>query len=528
MISLSIAPAAFADAAGAASWLAGQPQTNAPAMLGALLEQVEAFNTLTVAAGERFAALDVLRPVVFSVARENGRRYAYRALPLLAAEQSAFAAVARLWRACAVGYRLCLQAAGEHDAALATRAAEVAQRALSCLRLEQTAFYAAGSELAGDFWPALHALWADAERLGCTRQVVADRVLGETAESTPSGQYSMALLLHLARPYALSRAEFAAASRWFVRWRELARVQQAPAGDDAISSSVALDLASTRPVFDAAASTAVARWFSLRDIQRKMRQRLELLAGGQSPEALKLGSGLSAGECAALLKTLDYRLGHPAVVDDAAGAGSAVLVAVGIEACHQRLGGVQRSDGSPSASSFASQLAAQQLAVFGHVVRESAARPERSGEAWRLLARERDSGYLQLLRPPGSGARLPRRGVLMLRLAPGDDDRLAVVHEVRCCADGSLRVVARPQAGRPTPVLAEVRDRNTMQALRYPAIVVAAASGIGAPQLFIAAGLAPQTTPIRFYGVDGEPLSALRVDTCVDRGDDCERWAVAL
>lgn len=258
-----------------------------------------------------------------------------------------------------------------------------------------------------------------------------------------------------------------------------------------------------------------------------MRQRAELLAAGQSPESLKLGSSLSARECMALLKTLDFRLAHPQAPRDVAPPSVALVVTVGIENCHRQLGGATSTTGTAATSSFDSQLVAQQIAVFGHAVSKPDRSNERAGELWRLIAQ--DAGQLQLVRPPGAGdARLALRSLLMLRLPQHAEDLLATVSSLCACRDGSLRIDARRLNGRPVAVLAEVRDRHAAKLERHAAIVIAAPNGIGAPQLFVAAGLSPRTTPVRFVDLDGEPMPALRVDEFLDQGVDCERWTVVV
>ena len=73
-----------------------------------------------------------------------------------------------------------------------------------------------------------------------------------------------------------------------------------------------------------------------------------------------------------------------------------------------------------------------------------------------------------------------------------------------------------------------MRDRHTAKGERHAAIILSAASGIGAPQLFIAPGLSSRQMPIRFLDIDGEPIAGLCLDECLDRSADCERWSVAV
>ena len=62
--------AAFSDSRNAATWLAGQPQANAAAMLAALVVEIQTFNGYQVEVRERFKTLEVLRKTVFAVSGE--------------------------------------------------------------------------------------------------------------------------------------------------------------------------------------------------------------------------------------------------------------------------------------------------------------------------------------------------------------------------------------------------------------------------------------------------------------------------
>lgn len=509
---------AFVDADGAARWLAGQPQANASAMLCALLAQIESLNAGRLAPRERFKILEVLRQAVFAVGDEGQRRYAYRALPLLPAEQQLFDQTRSLWRACAQAYLLCLDAGLESDPALVDRRALAAHRALCALRQEQLCCYVAGAELAADFWCVLHALWAAVETLGVTRLPQADPLLRETRESTPSAHYVMALLLHLARPYALSRAQLAAAIRWFARWREQASVQRASE-----AGAIALDLSSALPIHDPQRAAGTPRWLVVGRVLRKMRERQELLASGQSPESLKLGSGLPPAECAALLVTLGERLTHPPV-DEAARQNESVIVAVGLDHAYRQLGGAMPSDEAPM-SSFASQLVVEQLAVFGHVVRDRAGGGDGGAELWRLAGC--DAGALRLTRGSGDGgARLTQRSMLILRLPPAGQPVLATISSLCSLRDGSLQIGADRLAGVPTPLLAEVQEKSSGRMSRHPVILLSVVGGEAAPQLWLPAGLPGRASAISFFDSQARPLPLLLAE-CVAHGSDSECWRVA-
>ena len=161
----SVNAAAFSDADGASRWLSQQPQANAGVMVAELLRQIEALNSFSIPARERFKILEVLRKPVFSASGESSRRYENKPLPLLPAEQLVFETVRNLWRAFALAYLHCLRACLDGDRALLAHSGRVAHRVLASLRMEQAQCYLAGSELTPEFWSTLHAVFASAEHL---------------------------------------------------------------------------------------------------------------------------------------------------------------------------------------------------------------------------------------------------------------------------------------------------------------------------------------------------------------------------
>jgi hypothetical protein len=233
-------------------------------------------------------------------------------------------------------------------------------------------------------------------------------------------------------------------------------------------------------------------------------------------------------EFVALLKTLDYRLSHPQIASAVLDDGEPVLLAIGLENCYRQLGGATLDNSrDSSASSSASQLVVEQIAVFGHAVRAPDRSSEHVAEVWRLVAQ--NAGQLQLTRAAGSGeARVVFKGLLAVRLPQRDDYLLVTAVGLYTLPDGTLCVDARRLAGHATPLQAEVRDKRSGQASRHAALLLSTPSGIDAPQLFVPAGLAARALAIRFYDGQGQLLPDLRLDACLDHGSDNERWTAAV
>jgi len=516
-------PALFRDSASAERWLATQPQANVPAMLANLQAQIAAFCLLAVTPRERFRTLEVLRKAVFAATGASQRRFENRLLPLAPVEQEALDTVCRLWQTCAVAYRICLDACAKGDPSLSGRAARVAHRVLACLRREQMQRYAAGAEPGVDFWMRLHAAFLAAESLGVVAEPVEDRLLGETRESTIAGQYAMALMLHLSRPQTLASAHFAAVARWLARWREQAAVRCMPVPDSR-DAMIVLDLAGAAPVSNPLNTPRQPRWLSLDRVLRKIRSRMAALDAGESPENLKLGSGVPAATCTRLLDDLAAHLQRPPF--GLAGVSETMprlAVGTGLPWIHALMGGERlRAELNPRVS-VDDRLFKEQLAVFGHVVQEAAATEQQPLESWRLASRESD--ILVLLRAPADGAsRLALRSLLAIRQR--DHFLLAVVTGIQQRDDGLLcaEINLFPEGTLPRSV--EVRDKTTGRVARHPALEVAANGG-NERLLLIPAGLMARAAAARFFDAENALLPGFRLAECLERGGEIDFWRVS-
>ena len=518
--------AAFADAASATRWLAEQPQANASAMLAELVKQIQAFNSYSVPPRERFKTMEVLRKTLFAVSGECQRRYENKPLPLPPTEQLVLDSVLRLWRVSLTAYLHCLRAALDFDATAIDLRAKLAHRALTCLRMEQMNAYLAGAELEGLFWRNVHAVLASAEQLDIVREPVSDRLIGETSESTASGQFSMLVLLHLAQPFSLPRAQFSAVTRWFARWREQVEIQSEAPTPNPKSYCIAVDLSQDKPIHDKLRAISVGRWLLLDNVLRKMRQRIKLLGEGETPENLKLGSGLSSEACMTLMTTLSDRLKYPLQPAPEVGVEtSSPLVANGLENIYRLLGGTGLTDPA-STSIFANTLRQEQLAVFDHIVRETADSIESTTEAWRLIKKDKNEWHL--LRPAGnSETRLMLKGLLAVQRLAQEDYALASISSLYARADGSLSVSLSILPGEPAPLTAEVREKPSGKISRHPAFLLPADIDT-VPSVILPVGLPARALSIRFYDARAQSPLTLRLLELMERSGDSERWSLAM
>ena len=518
--------AAFGNSRTAAAWLAQQPQANAAAMQAELTRQLQALNTWRMPPLERFKTLEVLRKTLFTIDGDAQRRFENRPVPLWSSEQAALDTSRRLWRTCAVAYLHCLRACLDGDPELVEIRAKIAHRALACLRMEQQTCYLGLLDVEPDFWRTLHAILASAEQLDVLRAPIADPLLAETRDSTICGQYAMTLLLHLARPFELSRNQFAAATRWFARWREQADIISAAEHNPKLRC-ITLDLSLDRPLLEAGRQAGTPRWLAVDNVLRKMRKRLEALEAGETPESLKLGSGISSEASIALLQTLTENLKSPLKQVAAVPPGSPqASVTAGLESIHHLLGGKSLKQlEEPTSINRREQ---EQIAIFGHVARaseENAVRPE----AW-LLAPTPDSGTtegtaeLGLCRPAGTGdARLSNKCLLAVQLPGQPRFALASLFSLCMHSDGSLHAIIRLLPGQPVARVAEISERPMGKVSRQPAFLLPAVDSAGVPRSIVL----PSGVPARALSIrlDHERALSIKLLSCLERGNDYERWA---
>ena len=514
--------AAFADSAAATAWLAQQPLANAAAMQTELIRQIQALNAFRMAPRERFKTLEVLRKTIFMIDGESQRRFENRPIPLWSSEQSALDTARRLWRCCSVAYLHCLRACLDGDTEIVEFKAKIAHRTLVCLRMEQLTSYLGGQDLEPDFWRTLHSILAAAEQLGITRTPIADRLLVETSESTITGQYAMTLLLHLARPFELSRNQFAAATRWFARWREQADITT-NTSIPAKSNDIPLDLSLDEPIAEPGCTPGIPRLLKTENVLRKIRKRIEALEAGESPESLKLGNGMSSETCISLLKKLTENLHSPlqALASVSAGATQA-KVATGLDNIHRQLGG--KSLKQTEELSSINRREQEQIAIFGQMSHLSEEKNTAKSDDWLLMPDSEPDGKLHLCRPAGTGeARLSNKCLLALNIAGHTGFSLATVVSLCMHSDGSLHAIARPLSGKPVPRVADISERPMGKVTRQPAFLLPAVEPTGTPQsIILPSGAQARALSIN---LDQERATPLKLLSCIERGSDYERWS---
>lgn len=338
------------DPATARHWLSQQPAAQPLSMLAALQLQVEAIDAAGLPPASALELLNLLRSA--SLAALNGleARFLRKALPLPEEDQHCFDASQQFYQQLGIAYLRLAPGLPASERGLPL------QRAAIAFRMAQYAHFQAASETPSQLDEWLLACLAEGQLADCLQQPLADPDFPAFAEASLAGQLAWAFLLRAIDPYRLSVAELLMANRAFGRWRELASFQAAL---DADPKAVQLDLLMlcAMPLPDAA-----PRWLNVRPVARKLRQRIEALKAGESPESLKLGRELSAAACLRLLRELDGRLRQrPRPL---AGESGEISLSFGGENAYAMFNG-EWLNPRVAADSRSTAIAHQRMAIFG-------------------------------------------------------------------------------------------------------------------------------------------------------------------
>ena len=482
---------AFSDAEGAAQWLAGLPRANVDTMLDSLDGALAALNRYALPARERYKILEVLRRAAYDTSTVASSRYEGKPLPLPAGAATTLSMVRGVWRALALGYLHCLYASLAGEEGFTAHGARAAHRLLACLRFERWHGDVARHALNDGFWALAHTALHGAGMLEGEQREVEERLGEEDGQSTVSGQYVLLLMLELARPAALTRAQYVAAARWLSRWRELAELLNQPE-----PGALCVDVGGEQAFAGVGAAGEALRWLKLDRVLRKLKRRREALLEGASPASLRLGEGLSASACDELLGLLMQRLKQ--TIEGCSGDGEdgvPITAVVGVEPVFRRLGGRGVLDDlQASSTSFVSHVRHERMAVFGHAEAADSVREE-PGERWRLLARHGEA--VRVLRPAAAGgSRLSLQTLLSVENETGGTPFLMQVRALCARADGSLWAEATLLSGRAEALLLGIRDRQTGRASRHPALALDTESGQVPRRVVVPTGLVPRAASV--------------------------------
>lgn len=410
---------AFADAATARAWLAGQPATQPLALLAAITEQVAAIDGSHLAPPLAVELLNLLRTGAMPALEAIAPRYLRKPLPMAADDLRHFELAQRLLLGLGIAYLRRVPELGAAERALPLN------RAACALRMAQYCHFAAARECPPLLDRLLFAVLAAGEADQLLGAGLADPDFPHFGQANIAGHLAWAFILRLIDPYRLSAAQLTVANRAISRWRELATFQTAP-DDDPRAHSVDLS-----PFGGGALPAGIPRWLEVRRIVRKIEQRIAGLEGGETPENLKLGRELSAAACIRLLRDIELGLESHAR-PDATEIGDIELAFGAEHAFSVFTGEALNTPGSLDAAS--ASLAHQRVAMFGFDRLSSMPTAVKKlnipGEMWTLV----DGRALR----PADRAGARRLSPCLIAAIRDELPRLGVMGGLQIKADGAL------------------------------------------------------------------------------------------
>lgn len=409
---------AFTTPTAARDWLSKQPQADPVQMQGNLLLQIETLDGGTLPAAETLALLNILRATAISVQGSLEPRFLRKPLPMTRADQQIFDTANQLWSSLGIAYLRIAPHFAPADRLLPLH------HAASSIRLAQYCHLQAAQECPPLLVRLLFAILEQAEQAGLQRLPLVDPDFRQLGEANIAGHIAWAFLLRLIEPYSLSAHQLAVANRALSRWRELAGFQATP-DNDPKARAIPLDT-----FFGTSIPEGLPAWLDVRPIVRKIRNRIEALQAGESPESLKLGRELSSAACIRLLQHMRTCLGQQTSTPTtevgelplAFGAENAYILFAGKPLDSQGLGA-----GSAT-------LSHERVAMFGfdrlsHLP-NAVRKLDVPSETWTLI----DGSAL---RPASVGER--RTTPCLISTHNGKESRLGVLLGLRTSLDGTLR-----------------------------------------------------------------------------------------
>ncbi|MDP3538389.1 MAG: hypothetical protein Q8S26_06760 [Azonexus sp.] len=287
---------AFQDVSSARKWLADQPQAQPLQILAALRLQIEAIDGASLAPPLALELLNLLRTAAVPAQENIEPRYFRKALPMQEEDQRSFEVAQQLWTRLGVAY---LRLAPHFPAA---EKGLPLNRAACAFRMAQFCHFQAAHQCPVQLDHLLFGVLAQAGSSGLLRQSLPDPDFRHLGDANIAGHLAWAFVLRLIDPYRLTATQLIVANRALSRWRELSSFLVAP---DTEPKAINVDLT---PLFGSALPPGIPCWLDVRSISRKIRQRIQALKAGETPESLKLGRELSASACIRLLDELDDSL----------------------------------------------------------------------------------------------------------------------------------------------------------------------------------------------------------------------------
>jgi hypothetical protein len=517
----------FADAASCKAWLEHVPLANVATAQYQLLSQLEEFNRFPASAAVRLGVLETMREAVNFVQIEQAKRFTNRALPMAEAEATVFEDTKDLWAQMRTGYLRCLESAVNGEAGMRSQAALICQRALAYSGLRMFHHYRAYREVSGEDWHGLHEIYATAERLAITEEVVKDFLNRDVHDTSPRIAYARAVLMAMANPNELSQRQLTFVAFLLERWAVKLDVLDDPVDEGEGLPPLVADLAGDRcPERVEGKVGGEARYLDTRKLAKSLRNRVGLLRKGEAPSKLALGEDCVQPSCEQLLVFL-YRQWcqhKPGRTLDRKQSGATAEATSELPAIHYYLTG--RAFRQPGDQKELTQKQRDEIATFGRVsTREEDDYSEAHGftlERWQIED-ESAQGLRMVRRAADVGRRYTHGQLVVVRPADAKNFMLGQLRWLMAAENGDLHAGLKLLPGMPAGTAVRPTGLNVQVEKFVPALSLGAVQALSAPPtLVLPIGW---YKPGRIVEVFGESSQRVKLSELVERGSDFERVA---
>jgi hypothetical protein len=523
-LSASAAPQ-FTDAASCKQWLENLPLANVGAAQQEMLAELEVLNRFPTSAANRLGVMETLREPVNFVQIEQAKRFINRPLPMAPPESAALADTVELWEQMRLGYRRCLELAKDGDAAMRAQAALIAQRVVAYSGLKMFHYYRAYREVPPGDWRALHAAYAQAERLGVAEEPVKDFLNHDVHDSSPRIAYARAVLMGMASPNELTQRQLSFVAYLLERWASKLEVSPDPVAEGEGQPPLVADLAGAacpgrpQPGEPAAADP---RYLDTRKIAKSLRNRVGLLRRGESPAKLALGEDCVQPSCEQLLVFLfrQWCQAKSARGAERQRSGDAARVCVEFEAIHRQLAGSGAR--RPVEAKEMTRQQRQELETLGHI--RTATQPQEAASAdieeWKIV--DDSAQGLRMVRAAGVGAKRYAHGQLVaVRTGDAKGYTLGQVRWLMVAVNGELHAGVKLIPGIAVATTVRPTALNEKNVRPFPALSLGALPAAQSPASLVLP--AASFKPKRMLEVALDKPVNVRLIEILERGVDFER-----
>jgi hypothetical protein len=511
----------FVDAATAKAWVASVPLANVAGAQQQLLEQLQQFNRCVTRPSARVAALEVLREPVHFVQIEQAKRFTNRALPMAAAEAAVFEQTIALWEQMRIGYLRCLAAVLADEAGMRVEAARVCQRALVCAGLKMFHHYRACRVVPRGEWRGLHAVYAKAEALEVTDQVVAEPMNRDVLEATPRIAYLRAVLMGMASPNELSQRQLTYVAHLLERWASKVAVTAGRPAPGALPPLVA-DLESDACPARGGPAARTPRILETDALEATLRNRIGLLRRGESPVKLALGEDCVQPMCEQLLVFLHRQWCRPPHARGAERrpASGVALAGNDLAAIHYHISG--KMFRQPGAPTELSKREREELATFGRISTRDDYGHARGYELEPWQLRDESATGLKIARAPGGDTKRHSSGQLIVLRREGTQQfRLGQMRWILQLQNGEIVSGIRLLPGLPAAIAVRSTGLNVANE-KYMQALSLTQTESAPPTLVLPLGW---YKPKRVVEVYVEAPARTRLLELLERGSDYDRVA---